>query len=663
MTTIESNTLSDFSPHQHFVFGDFDVDLDRGGLTRGGEEISLRPKTFSVLLYLLEHAGQLVSRSELLSAVWPGVVVTDGSIDQCVIELRKALGDDEHMVIRTVPRRGFIFDVPVQHLSSVNPSQHRSPWTMRLRWMAFAGLGTAAALLLWWMISPGPLVSPSKQAISTSVNKAIAVLPFKDLSPLGDQEYFAEGISEDILEQLVRVPGLMVTGRNSSFAFKGSNENLRSIAERLSVAYLLEGNVRMDGKHFRITARLINASDGRNLWSQTFERQLTDIVEVQSNIAESVSRTLQVDAQDTNRFSEHHQPDPEAYLVMLRGQALYRQRSEGDVSRARDLFRQATEIDPDYALAWARLAAACRVLYGDFEGAITYEELIRTGLPAASRALELRPDLAEVQFRVANYATIIGDYQTASAYIAEASRIDPNHPLLQGSLVGWAIFSGNAERAIELQSQLVQRDPLSPFERRQKLVVLYHSGHFNTMRDEAAVVARLFPDEVSKFVTVHLVRAAIVEGKYEVAQSMLDGIPPGLDRDHALALMAGQPGQASAAAEAVLRLQSIESIEAALRLAETWAWQGDPDAAFESLYQALDRFNVAVSAMPVILPIAESRISHFLVPLHDDPRWKTWLSEMPFQGYFQAFDAMAKPLPQHAHADSQPGQTRGESSL
>jgi len=631
MTTNGSEPVSDYSPHRRFVFGEYAVDLERGGLTRCDQDISLRPKTFAVLRYLVERAGQLVARDELLSAVWPGVVVTDGSIDQCVIELRKALGDEQHTIIRTVPRRGLIFDVPVEFEHAAHPLQKRPPTVLR-HWAVAVGIFAIVSLLIWTFKSFWLPVNPVEPIVSNQANNAVAVLPFEDLSPFGDQQYLADGISEEILDQLAQVPGLTVIARTSSFLFKGSSEDLRSIADRLDVSYLLEGSVRMDGDRVVITAQLVDASEGRNLWGQVFERRLDDIFDAKLTIAKEVTRILQAEARGPTRFSAHHKPDSRAYLLVLEGQALYRQRAPGDMRRAADLFRRATEIDPYYAVAWARLAAACRVLFR--KGEITYEQLLREGLPATTRALELRPDLAEVQFRASNYAWIIGDFENATAYENAAQRLDPNHPLLLEQALGRAMFWGDMQRAIDLSSQLVRRDPLSPQTRRRMFAVLYFAGRFDEMTEEAAIVKRLFPDGEPDFVTESLVLAAIVKGDYEDAISKLDGIPSGMSRDHILTLMAGQPGHFEAAANAMQRLESMRSVEAALRLAEAYAWQGDREAAFKYLGVALERFEEDESPVADLMSIAESRISHFLTSLHDDARWESWLMNMPFQDLF-----------------------------
>ena len=488
---LETEAAGGSSHHRRFAFDDFEVDLDRGGLTRHGERIPLRPKTFAILRYLIERAGTLVSRNELLDAVWPGVVVTDDSVAQCLIEIRRALGDDQRTMIRTVPRRGLIFDVPVRVRNAGQPpTPQPSHRNFRLEWRF--GLALAAlAFVLWWSSDAGRPTAVTS-ARSDAVNK----------------------------------------------------------------------------------------------------------------------------------------PHPDAYRLVLQGQALYRQRADGDVQSARDLFRRAAVIDPDYALAWARLAAALRVLF--VAGEIDYEELIQTGLPAATRALELRPDLAEVQFRAANYAAIVGDYDSARAYHDAAIRIDPGHPLLRGHAVGVALWSGDLPRAIEVATLAVQHRPLSPGDRERLVFVLFFAGRYDAMREQAVIAIRMNPDSAG-VINEYLLQAAIVERNEAETRSRLATLPPGLARDHALALLAGPSTNAPVAVDAMRRLAARESVEADFRLAEAQAWSGDHDAAFASLARARRGFDSAVTAISAVGPIMQSRVSPFLAPLHDDPRWAPWLANLPLE--------------------------------
>ena len=230
--------------------------------------------------------------------------------------------------------------------------------------MSFLGVMVAGAFA-WqaWRTaqigtSPAPSVSRSEAAVSGVPDKSIAVLPFVDMSEKHDQEYFSDGLSEELIDHLSHNPNLKVIARTSSFAFKGKNEDMRTIATKLGVANLLEGSVRKAGTQLRITAQLIRATDGVHLWSQTYERQLKDIFKVQDEISTTVARELNVALGETSRPAAVDTTDIAAYNLILQGNYFYYRYGKGDVEKAITFYRQATVLEPGNALAWARIAEA-----------------------------------------------------------------------------------------------------------------------------------------------------------------------------------------------------------------------------------------------------------------------------------------------------------------
>jgi TolB-like protein/DNA-binding winged helix-turn-helix (wHTH) protein len=284
------------------MFGAFVLDVDRGALLQDGADVPLRPKCFQVLSYLVEHHGLLVTKDEVLGAVWPGVVVTEDSLTQCLIQIRKVLGDDSRDMVRTVPRRGYLFDVPVTvHEPDKDPIAPGAPDSLMSRrrpsrWSVGAGIILALAIAVnWWNARIQHVEDRTPAYVQASILPgSIAVLPFVDMSPKGDQEYFGDGISEEVLNLLAQTPDLTVIARTSSFSFKGQNADVKTIARKLNVANVLEGSVRKDGERVRIMAQLVNASNSSHLWSQTYDRTLDDIFAVQSEIAGSVAAVLKV---------------------------------------------------------------------------------------------------------------------------------------------------------------------------------------------------------------------------------------------------------------------------------------------------------------------------------------------------------------------------------
>jgi TolB-like protein/DNA-binding winged helix-turn-helix (wHTH) protein len=300
-----------------YSFGEYTLDLKRGALLRTGADVKLRPKSFEVLRLLIERHGQLVTKEELLNAVWRHAVVTDGAVGQCLVDLRRVIGDESQQFIRTVPRRGYIFDSPVVDSEDAaqpdNEEAHpsasprtQSPVSLRRRALVRAALAIPIALVLawgiWWGVTTresadAPLYRNNAQAPHNS----IAVLPFIDLSPEQNQQYFSDGVSEEILNLLAQAPDLQVIARTSSFSFKGRNADIAEIAAKLNVAHVLEGSVRKSGSRVRITAQLVDGANSAHLWSETYDRELQDSFAVQSDIAARVSEALKVTLADKQR--------------------------------------------------------------------------------------------------------------------------------------------------------------------------------------------------------------------------------------------------------------------------------------------------------------------------------------------------------------------------
>ncbi len=278
-------------------FGPFEADLSSQELKKHGVHLRLPRQSFQILKMLLEHPGDLVSREDLRQALWHSETFVDfeHGLNAAINRLREALGDsaDHPKFIETLPRRGYRFIGPVNGMPKANHVPATStPLRALLHRKDFA-LVTASIMVLmvvigiWWRKSP-PSPAPPVNSLS------IAVLPFVDLSPNHDQKYLSDGLAEEILNDLANVPGLKVVGRVSAFQFKGKNEDLRVIGKKLNAANILEGSVRREGSHIRVTAQLIRTDDGYHLWSQAYDRDVKDFIAIQEDIARAVTSGLQL---------------------------------------------------------------------------------------------------------------------------------------------------------------------------------------------------------------------------------------------------------------------------------------------------------------------------------------------------------------------------------
>jgi TolB-like protein len=247
-----------------FSFEGFVLDLGRGSLlTRAGEEIPLRRQSFELLRLLVENAGRLLDRDTINRAIWPDVTVTDDSITQCISDIRRAIGNDAQRILKTVLRRGYLFAARV--------GTQRYPQT-----------GQAAP----------NLALPDKPSI--------AVLPFQNISGDPDQEYFADGMVEDITTGLSRIRSLFVISRHSAFTYKGSAVDVRQVGRELGVRYVLEGSVRRGGNRVRVNAQLIDAETGAHVWAERYDRDLADVFAVQDEITLAVTRAIEPAVEDPN---------------------------------------------------------------------------------------------------------------------------------------------------------------------------------------------------------------------------------------------------------------------------------------------------------------------------------------------------------------------------
>jgi TolB-like protein/DNA-binding winged helix-turn-helix (wHTH) protein/Tfp pilus assembly protein PilF len=627
-----------------YAFASFRLDLELGALLRHGTPVALRPKSFDVLLYLVHHPQRLVSREELIEAVWPGVVVIDNSLTQCLIEIRRALGDDGKTMVRTVQRRGYVFDIPVQ---VVGPGQQASPpppvpsegptargSRLPSRWTLAAMLVLAAAVgATWWRTGSMPETLVETVPAQPPLAASIAVLPFVDMSPAGDQEYLADGIAEEILNLLAQVRDLTVIARTSSFSFKDRQADIGTIARQLNVAYVLEGSVRKAGDRVRVTVQLVDGANGAHLWSQTYEKRLQDVFAMQDDIARGVAAVLQVKlvravsgapvfTADDTRLA-----DPQALELYLRGKYYYGRRMAGDVIRAQAHFERALAVDPALAPAWVALAATYNLRLGDelpADEQLTAEEARPLMKEALGTALALDSDNPEALLRMSFFSWREGDKELASAQVERAMQNGRNHALVLSILGGMAHALGDPVTAAELQRHAAALDPVSNVQQSNLGDFLYSAGRLEEAEIALQRAAELNPADAADF---RPTRAwlAIHRQDYTAAAELAGRMPAGPARDQAEAMLAFQAGDDLTADAALARLVGSTDPATAVNLAYVFAFRNEADEAFRQLETAVEYLLTLGSQAAD--PLTELRSSPFLRPLHGDPRWAAWLEE------------------------------------
>lgn len=433
--------------------GEWRVDPDLDLLAREGQTIRVEPRTMRLLLYLAAHAGRVVDVQQLLDEVWPNVVVTQSSVYQAVLQLRRLLGDDsEHpSYIENLPRRGYRLIAPV------------APWDT---WSAAAMDPTPAAQGLTQMTvrAEQPAVSDFRQPLGHTVGnvsaleKSIAVLPFSILSSDQENEYFGDGLAEEILNALSHIPELRVAARSSTFSFKNKGASISEIAERLHVATVLEGSVRRAADRLRITVQLVDAKTGFHLWSERYDRRFSDIFEIQDEIAGAIAQRLKVTLQSVDTRPT---ANVEAYEFYLRGRYEWHQRSPTRMHAAIKDFEQSLKLDPNNAQAFAGLAD-CYTILGHF-GWMPIDEARHRAHEAMQRAVTLAPDLWETNFtRGLHIFTFDRAWRRAQPYFENATTINPRAALGHSYFALFLALAGQAEKAIAEADLGRQLDPLSP---------------------------------------------------------------------------------------------------------------------------------------------------------------------------------------------------------
>jgi TolB-like protein len=421
----------DETVHRILQFDRFVLDLTRGCLRLDDRELELRPKAFDVLRHLAEHAGHLVAKEELQKAVWNEVVVSDDSLVQCIRQLRSTLGDDQHRLIKTVARRGYLLDAHV--------SEH--------------GANSSAPLL----------ALPDKPSI--------AVLPFDNISSDPEEAYFADGIADDLITALSRTSSLFVIARSSSFAFR-QKQDVRTIGRKLGVLYVVDGSVRKSGSRVRLTAQLIETSSGSHLWADKFDGALDHIFDLQDRIVASLIGAIEpkLRAAEIVRASRKRADSLDAYDLVLRALPKQASMTRAGHAEAIELLDRAISLAPGYSEALA-YGAWCRALRPSNGYSADATRDFREAADLASRALKSDPG-NPVALRSAGFVAFFAnrDYQTAWDLIDQSLGIDPNSAT-SWAWRGWvSAFAGEPEIATTEFAKAIR---LSPFD---QLINTYSIG-------------------------------------------------------------------------------------------------------------------------------------------------------------------------------------------
>jgi TolB-like protein len=481
-----------------YLFEECVLDLERRELTRGAVAIAVGPQVFDLLAFLVQNRERVVSKDDLLDTVWAGRIVSESTLTSHINAVRKAIGDsgEEQRLIRTVARKGFRF---VGEVKEARPSE--SPGTLNAE--------------------PAESREPSAPVLALPDSPSIAALPFQNWSGDPEQDYFADGVVEDIITALSRIRWLFVIARNSSFTYKGRAVDVKQVGRELGVRYVLEGSVRKAANRVRITGQLIDATTGAHLWAERFEGSLDDVFELQDQVAASVVGAIapKLERAEIARAKRKPTESLDAYDYYLRGMANVYQGSREAIDKAQPLFYKAIELDPDFASAYA-MAAWCHFWRKINGWMIDRAQEIAEGARLARRAVALGRDDAGALARSGHaLAHLVGDLDGGIALTDTALALNPNLAaawFLGGFL---RIWRGEPEDAIERFARAMRLSPVdSETYRMQAGTAMAHllAGRFDAA---ASWAEKAFRDMPSFLIAVSIIAAShALAGRIDEAQ-------------------------------------------------------------------------------------------------------------------------------------------------
>jgi len=462
---------------------------------------------------------------------------------------------------------------------------------------------------------------------------SIAVLPFVNRSRDEESEYFSDGLADELLNVLAKIRGLRVAARTSSFQFKGTKDDLPTIGQKLNVATLLEGSVRKSGNRVRISVQLVKVSDGYHLWSETYDRTLDDIFAVQDDIAQSVVKELRTallgeesDAKasgevkaEVAKAAKGRGTDPEAHRLYLQGRHFIDRVGREDMARGIEYLKQALELDPGYALAWAELGGA----YADQAGygwVLPVAEGYGRAREAVERALSLEPDLAEAHADMGLIQMFYDvDWRGAEVSFARARELAPGNALVLRGAGTLALNTNRLEEAVALFRLALEQDPLSWMTYYDLGLALHAADRLAEAEAAWRKGMELTPHGTER--RAHLAMFLLAQGRSEDALAEVMG-EHGWSREWALAMIHHTLGHGLDSDEALRELIEKHAEGHAFQIAQVHAVRGDADAAFEWLERAYAERDSGLAAM---------KVSRYLRSLHRDPRWGAFLKKMRFE--------------------------------
>jgi TolB-like protein/DNA-binding winged helix-turn-helix (wHTH) protein/Tfp pilus assembly protein PilF len=626
-------------------FGLYEVDLRTSELRKQGRKIKLQEQPCRILGILLEQRGEVVTREQLRKRLWSDdtFVDFDHSLNTAIMRLREALSDssDNPRFIETLPRHGYRFIAPIEEVVTPEPVRHDSPTPasaddpvtemvmaipqpapasaseppvatanaaiakhtpLRASRIALFAVLVAVAALSLWLLNTRFARSSSVNPTAPSANKSVVVLPFENLSGDKDQQYFTDGMTDELIAHLAKIRSLRVISRTSAMGYKGTHKTLSEIARDLNVDAVVEGTVLRSGDRVRITAELVQAASDRHLWADTYESPIGDVLTLQNQVASAIANEIRINLtpEEQSLLAATRPVSAEAYEDYLKGRYYWNKRSEEGLTKAIDYFQLATQKDPSYALAFAGLADCYSIIGSAIVGSVPALEVAPKAKAAAQRALALDQSLAEAHTSLAtvrfNYDW---DWPGAADGFRHAIDLNPSYATAYQRYSLYLTAMGRTQESLTQMNRARDLDPLSISTNFSLGWRLYMARQYDQAIEQLHNTLDMDPN----FALPRMVLGQAYEQKSAYPQAIAElqkavavshDSPPMLGAlGHAL----GASGNRAAAEQVLAKMNELSKKEyvSPFYFALVYAGLGETDQALDSLEKAVkDRSNAVI---------------------------------------------------------------------
>jgi TolB-like protein/DNA-binding winged helix-turn-helix (wHTH) protein len=628
-----------------YRFGQFVLDPRRRTLSRDDSPVVLTPTAFDVLIFLVQNPNRLVTKEELLQAVWGDTFVEEGNLTRYISHLRKALGDssEDTRLIVTIARKGYQFTENVVAVAEVGEISKRTPVripttesrpTDTLPVLEFPAKEAVPKTQQIWrraaVVAASAVILVGVAYISWRHFRAItpprsnkvmlAVLPFENLTGDPQKEYLADGLTEETISQLGRLnpEQLGVIARTSVMGYKHKDERLDQIGRDLSVQYVLENSLRESGGHLRLTAQLIQVKDQSHLWSQDYDYPAKDILNVEDDVAKAVAEQvrLRLTPKQKAELAQSHPVNPEAFDAYLQGYYFFQKNTDKDTETAAQYFEHATQLDPSYALAWVWLSRV-RNWQANI-GAIPSDDGHRLARVAIERALTLDPNLAEAHIQMGRIRHLDEfDWAGGDASYQRAIALEPGNPEALRMAATSAERLGRFDEALQLDHRAIDLDPLNADGLESLAQTEYLMGRLDEAAADSTKALEMNPDVFPG--PIQLSRIYLTQGRPREALSEIKLVrnDPGGTYLYAMAYHAlGRERESDAAlSEFIAKYHATDAYD----IADVYAFRAQRNEAFKWLDQAYARRDSGVSY---------TKTDPLMKSLHSDPRFGAFLKKL-----------------------------------